>query len=158
WLDSTDPELTDWYVQAADETSIATAEDIRRTLTPGAIQPKGPERPDLTASGDEATTSRVRVERLEAPPIRRRVPAEESEGDGQARPGPGPGPRARARTGRSQRPRRGRARHLLDAAPAFVFSLCAGADRVRCRPCVRTSRAPRSVLLRCAPARRRASP
>ncbi len=83
WLDSTDPELTDWYVKAADETSIATAEDIRRTLTPGAIQPKGPERPDLTASGDEATTSRARVERLEAPPIRRRVPTEEPEGDAQ---------------------------------------------------------------------------
>lgn len=58
WIDTTDPKLTEWYLSVAEEGEILTAEDVRRTLTPGKIQPKGPDRPDLTASGDEATTAR----------------------------------------------------------------------------------------------------
>lgn len=58
-IDSTDPQLTAWYVDIAEEGEVVSAEDIRRTLTPGRIQPKGPPRPDLTASGDEATATRV---------------------------------------------------------------------------------------------------
>lgn len=58
WMDSTDPHLTDWYTENAEEGEIVSAEDIYRTLTPGRIQPKGPSRPDLTASGDDATAPR----------------------------------------------------------------------------------------------------
>lgn len=58
WLDSKDPELTEWYVENTKSVEILTADDVLRTLTPGAIQPKGPDRPDLTASGDEATSTR----------------------------------------------------------------------------------------------------
>ncbi|MCK9516103.1 MAG: BCCT family transporter [Ottowia sp.] len=61
WMDSDDPALVAWYVNAAEEGEIVSAEDIRRTLSPGRIQPRGPRRPDLTASGDEATaTGRTR--------------------------------------------------------------------------------------------------
>jgi len=63
WIDSTDPKLTAWYTEAAEEGEIVSAEDVRRTLTPGRIQPKGPPRPDLTASGDEATTSSLGARR-----------------------------------------------------------------------------------------------
>lgn len=63
WLDSEDPKLTDWYLDIVeDEADILSAEDVRRTLTPGQIQPKGPDRPDLKASGDEATTTRLNKE------------------------------------------------------------------------------------------------
>ena len=56
-FDSTDPALTDWYVDATTgPIEQVTAEDVRRTLEPGRIQPKGPERPDHTASGDAALT------------------------------------------------------------------------------------------------------
>lgn len=58
-IDSTDPKLTAWYVDIAEEGEIVSAEDVRRTLTPGRIQPKGPPRPDLSASGDEATAARL---------------------------------------------------------------------------------------------------
>lgn len=55
WLDSEDPKLTRWYTDIVeDEVDIVSAEDVLRTLTPGRIQPKGPARPDLTASGDES--------------------------------------------------------------------------------------------------------
>lgn len=61
WLDSDDPDLTKWYVDVVkDDADILSADDVMRTLKPGRIQPKGPPRPDLVASGDEATTSRVR--------------------------------------------------------------------------------------------------
>lgn len=59
-IDSTDPKLTAWYVDIAEEGEVVSAEDVRRTLTPGRIQPKGPPRPDLTASGDEVTATRAR--------------------------------------------------------------------------------------------------
>ncbi len=57
-IDSTDPKLTAWYVDIAEEGEVVSAEDVRRTLTPGRIQPRGPSRPDLVASGDEATSAR----------------------------------------------------------------------------------------------------
>lgn len=61
WLDSEDPKLTAWYVDVMkDEADILSADDVRRTLSPGRIQPKGPPRPDLSASGDESTATRVR--------------------------------------------------------------------------------------------------
>ncbi|WP_245569805.1 BCCT family transporter [Gordonia shandongensis] len=62
WLDSMDPELTEWYVKAAAEIGVVSADDVRRSLEPGRIQPKGPDRPDLTASGDVALATRQRVE------------------------------------------------------------------------------------------------
>lgn len=70
WLNSTDPHLTQWYVDAAGELRAVTAEDVRRTLDPGRIQPKGPTRPDFLASGEAAMTTdrawrRVREEQHE---------------------------------------------------------------------------------------------
>lgn len=60
WLDTNDPKLTAWYLDIVkDQADILSADDVRRTLTPGRIQPKGPPRPDLTASGDAATTTRL---------------------------------------------------------------------------------------------------
>lgn len=57
WLDSSDPALTDWYVDATTgAVATVTAEDVRRTLVPGRIQRKGPDRPDHTASGDASLT------------------------------------------------------------------------------------------------------
>lgn len=49
------PRLVEWYTEIAEEAEILSAEDVRRTLRPGKIQPRGPKRPDLSASGDEAT-------------------------------------------------------------------------------------------------------
>jgi hypothetical protein len=63
WIDSTDPKLVAWYLDAAEQGEIVSAEDVRRTLSPGHIQPKGPARPDLTASGDAALATRGRVRR-----------------------------------------------------------------------------------------------
>lgn len=55
WLDTDDPALTDWYIAAAGgDTRAIDADDVRRTLDPGRIQPKGPPRPDHIASGDES--------------------------------------------------------------------------------------------------------
>ncbi|MBP6685180.1 MAG: BCCT family transporter [Leucobacter sp.] len=52
-FDSTDPALTDWYVDATTgPIERVTAEDVQRTLEPGRIQPKGPDRPENIASGD----------------------------------------------------------------------------------------------------------
>ena len=57
WPDSEDPALTEWYVEAATgPIGTVTAEDVRRTLDPGHIQHKGPDRPDHAASGDNALT------------------------------------------------------------------------------------------------------
>ncbi|WP_435201204.1 BCCT family transporter [Janibacter sp. GS2] len=69
WLNSTDPELSDWYLDAAGELRAVTSEDIRRTLDPGRIQPRGPERPDFLASGEAAMSTGTR---------RRRHPERES--------------------------------------------------------------------------------
>ncbi len=57
WLNSTDPELSQWYLDAAGELRAVTSEDVRRTLDPGRIQPKGPERPDFLASGEAAMST-----------------------------------------------------------------------------------------------------
>ncbi len=59
WLDSKDPALTDWYVDAT-TTDLPTvqAADILRTLDPGRVQAPGPERHDLTSSGDSALRGR----------------------------------------------------------------------------------------------------
>ncbi|MGX1694755.1 BCCT family transporter [Microbacterium keratanolyticum] len=57
FLDTEDPALTEWYVEAVTgQIDVITADDVDRTLEPGRIQPKGPERPDHTASGDAALT------------------------------------------------------------------------------------------------------
>lgn len=66
WIDTQDPKYTKWYLDNAEEGEIVSAEDVRRTLTPGRIQPKGPPRPDLTASGDEATTTKRRRKKEES--------------------------------------------------------------------------------------------
>ena len=61
FLNTDDPKLTEWYLDVVkDEADILSAEDVRRTLRPGRIQPKGPPRPDLKASGDEATATRIK--------------------------------------------------------------------------------------------------
>lgn len=57
WIDSTDPKLTAWYLDAVEDGDILSAADVRRTLSPGNIQSKGPPRPDHLASGDKATTA-----------------------------------------------------------------------------------------------------
>lgn len=55
WLDSENPALTDWYKDATAEGPAALdADDVLRTLDPGRIQPRGPEREDHLASGDTA--------------------------------------------------------------------------------------------------------
>lgn len=69
WLDTDDPALTEWYVEAAGgEPRTVDADDVRRTLEPGRIQPKGPARPDHIASGDESmhAARRARIRRAEA--------------------------------------------------------------------------------------------
>lgn len=54
WFDSNNPEHIEWYISAVEKAEILSAEDVRRTLRPGQIQPRGPRRPDLTSSGDES--------------------------------------------------------------------------------------------------------
>ncbi|HLS04602.1 MAG TPA: BCCT family transporter [Actinomycetales bacterium] len=69
WLDTEDPALTDWYVEATKgATRTVDADDILRTLEPGRIQPPGPPRPDHVASGDEAMQAarRRRIARAQA--------------------------------------------------------------------------------------------
>jgi choline/carnitine/betaine transport len=80
WLDSKDPELTDWYVDNTKAVEILTAEDVLRTLSPGTIQPKGPERPDLSASGDEATSTRASGRKHAAAESSESSPASQDEG------------------------------------------------------------------------------
>ena len=54
WLDTEDPALTEWWTDAA--SGPVSADDVLRTLEPGRIQRRGPERPDHTASGDASLT------------------------------------------------------------------------------------------------------
>ena len=62
WLDSKDPSLSEWYVDATSSPVAAlNAEDVLRTLDPGQIQPRGPERHDLLASGDSALRGRWKL-------------------------------------------------------------------------------------------------
>lgn len=60
FLDHDDPAIGDWYNEAVtgaiDIIEPVSAEDVRRTLEPGRIQPKGPEHPEHTASGDSSLT------------------------------------------------------------------------------------------------------
>ncbi len=64
WLDTENPALSEWYVDAAStEQVLVTADDVLRTLDPGQIQPRGPERPDLLASGDSALRGRWTMQR-----------------------------------------------------------------------------------------------
>lgn len=67
WFNSTDPDLVAWYVEAAEEGEIVSAEDILRTLDPGRIQPRGRRRPEHLASGDAATIA-TRRRRRRLPP------------------------------------------------------------------------------------------
>lgn len=56
-FDSDDPTLTDWYVDATTEPiETVTAEDVRRTLEPGHIQPRGKNVPERAASGEASQT------------------------------------------------------------------------------------------------------
>ncbi len=62
WLDSEDPSLSAWYLDATSMPVAALdAEDVLRTLDPGQIQPRGPERHDLLASGDTALRGRWKL-------------------------------------------------------------------------------------------------
>ncbi|GEK79623.1 BCCT family transporter [Agrococcus baldri] len=54
WLDTDDPSLTEWWTDAT--TGPVSSADVIRNLDPGRIQRKGPDRPDHTASGDNALT------------------------------------------------------------------------------------------------------
>ncbi|MBK0422084.1 BCCT family transporter [Leucobacter sp. CSA2] len=61
-FDSSDPALTDWYVEATTgPIEKVTAEDVRRVLEPGRIQPKGEHEFDRAASGDASLTVGERV-------------------------------------------------------------------------------------------------
>lgn len=64
WLDTEDPELTEWFMEATEELSPVDAEDIFRTLRPGKIQPKGAPRPEHTASGERAMTTEASRRRI----------------------------------------------------------------------------------------------
>ncbi|MFD5224069.1 BCCT family transporter [Microbacterium sp. NPDC058342] len=55
-IDTDDPALTEWYETATEQIPIVTAVDVTRTLEPGRIQPKGPDDPTHTASGDASLT------------------------------------------------------------------------------------------------------
>ncbi|MGZ0712743.1 BCCT family transporter (plasmid) [Coraliomargarita sp. W4R53] len=55
-IDSEDPALTEWYETATGQIAVVTADDVRRTLEPGRIEPKGPDNPRHTASGDASLT------------------------------------------------------------------------------------------------------
>lgn len=56
-FDSTDPALTDWYVDATTgPIETVTAEDVQRTLDPGRIQPRGENLPERAASGEASQT------------------------------------------------------------------------------------------------------
>ncbi|MGV8846694.1 BCCT family transporter [Tessaracoccus sp.] len=62
WLDSEDPALSEWYVDATSTEPVTVrAEDVLRTLDPGRIQPRGPERHDHGASGDTALGGRSKT-------------------------------------------------------------------------------------------------
>ena len=78
WFDSTDPELSQWYVDAAGELRAVTAEDVRRTLNPGRIQPKGPDRPENIASGERAMVAANSPMRLKLRRLRREKQERES--------------------------------------------------------------------------------
>lgn len=76
-FDSTDPLLTEWYMDAkTGPIDHVTAEDVQRTLEPGRIQPRGPERPGNTASGDASLTVGERVDPVPEP--KRRADVERS--------------------------------------------------------------------------------
>ncbi|MEJ1154798.1 BCCT family transporter [Microbacterium marmarense] len=78
-FDSEDPALTEWYDTATGQIAVVTADDVRRTLEPGRIEPKGPEDPRHTASGDASLTvgENRRAEREQ----RKREKNEQSEKD-----------------------------------------------------------------------------
>ncbi|WP_396667707.1 BCCT family transporter [Microbacterium sp. R86528] len=78
-FDSEDPALTEWYDTATGQIAVVTADDVRRTLEPGRIEPKGPENPRHTASGDASLTvgENRRAEREQ----RKREKNEQSEKD-----------------------------------------------------------------------------
>lgn len=54
WLDTEDPALVNWYLEATGELTVVDAEDVLRTMRPGRIQPKGEPVPEHTASGEYA--------------------------------------------------------------------------------------------------------
>ncbi|MDO5734949.1 MAG: BCCT family transporter [Propionibacteriaceae bacterium] len=58
WLDSRDPSLSEWYVDATSEPAAIEAEDVLRILDPGRIQARRPEREGDHASGDTALSGR----------------------------------------------------------------------------------------------------
>ena len=63
-FDSTDPALTDWYVDATTgPIETVTPEDVQRTLEPGRIQPKGENVPEKAASGEASQVVGERVSR-----------------------------------------------------------------------------------------------
>ncbi|SFR99649.1 choline/carnitine/betaine transport [Agrococcus baldri] len=80
WLDTEDPSLTEWWTDAT--TGTIHAADVTRNLDPGRIQRKGPDRPDHTASGDNAlTVGEERMERLRRERQARRHPEQAGAGE-----------------------------------------------------------------------------
>lgn len=71
WLDTEDPTLVDWYLEATGELGTVDADDVARTMTPGHIQPKGEPRPDHTASGEQAMAAGRRARPDDGPASRR---------------------------------------------------------------------------------------
>ena len=81
-FDSTDPVLTEWYVEATTgPIGTVTSEDVRRTLEPGRIQPRGEGVPERAASGEASQT--VGEHRRG----RRSGSAQSTDGDGPGSPG-----------------------------------------------------------------------
>lgn len=86
-IDSDDPALTEWYETATTgNVAIVTPEDVRRTLEPGRVQPKGPGDPSHTASGDASLTvgehRRAQREARRAEREAERMQGDASGGDG----------------------------------------------------------------------------
>ncbi|MBC9944142.1 BCCT family transporter [Leucobacter sp. cx-328] len=76
-FDSEDPALTEWYIDATTgPIDTITAEDVRRTLEPGRIQPPAEAPPARAASGDASLTVGEKVDDTGADPD-----AENTDGD-----------------------------------------------------------------------------
>ena len=68
-FDSEDPALTEWYIDATTgPIDTITAEDVRRTLEPGRIQPPSEDPPARAASGDASLTVGEKIDDPDADP------------------------------------------------------------------------------------------
>ena len=88
-FDSSDPALTDWYVEAkTGPMEKVSSEDVRRVLEPGRIQPPGKDLPSRAASGEASMT----VGEKEGREAGGRGRAHRAAGEPDEDPGPDPDP------------------------------------------------------------------